>query len=227
LHGIAQESLLIEFPEGSEIQNKYQELPLHRAAERGHMLSTIQLLLHVFPEGSKVEDTNGRLLLHCACDFHHKDIIGKLPIDIAFKKGNCATLLSLLIKDKKKYDEEQKKYQDKLEQERQQIKKSFETEAASLKQQVDHMKKHNRLLQEARRLEAKLLQFETEVTSLKQQVDLSKKRNKEARRLEAKLLSKLKNGDDWKVQDLKSILQSLNARLNAKKTQFQPGSQHS
>jgi hypothetical protein len=104
--------------------------------------------------------------------------------------------VAALIKDKKKYDEERKKYQDNLEQERQRIEKSFEKEAASLKQQVDNAQKHNRL-------------------------------HEETRKSEAKLLSKLTNGDDWAIQDLKSILQSLNARLDAAKSQFQPGNQPS
>jgi hypothetical protein len=210
---------LKEYPEGSKIQNKYGRLPLHRAARKGH-LSTVQLLLQVFPEGSKVEDKHGNLPIHWACDcltdtdelgqlvgqladaypegLHHKNKEGSSPIDIAVTRRNTRVVRSLalkeieidaaLIEDKKKYDEERKKYQDKLEQ--------FETEVASLKQQVDHSEKRNRLLEETRKSEAKLL-------------------------------SKVQNGDDWAIQDLKSILQSLNARLEAMKSQFQPGSQPS
>jgi hypothetical protein len=62
---------------------------------------------------------------------------------------------------------------------------------------------------------------------LKQHVDHAEKRIEEARRSEAKLLSTLKNGDDWAIEDLKSILESLNVRLDAMKTKFQPGSQPS
>jgi hypothetical protein len=105
--------------------------------------------------------------------------------------------VAALIKDNKKYDDERKKYQDKLEQERQRVEKSFETEVASLKQQVDHAEKRVHLLEEARKSEAKLL----------------------SRILET--------SDDWTIQDLKSILKSLNARLDAMNTQFQPGSQPS
>jgi hypothetical protein len=44
----------------------------------------------------------------------------------------------------------------------------------------------------------------------------------------SKLLSRLLHtGDDWTVQDLKSIAQSLNIRLDALRTEFQAGSQPS
>jgi myosin heavy subunit len=190
--------------------------------------------------------------------------------------------VAALVKDKKRYDEERNKYQDKLEQERRRIVKSFEREVNCLKQQVDHAQKHNRLLEEARKSEAKELegklaamkcekdlsksvlnehtkelekerksvaalikdkkkydeertkyqdkleQEKQEVSSLKQQVDHFEKHIEEARKSEATLLSRiLETGDDWAVQDLKSILQSLNYRLDAIKTQFQPGSQPS
>jgi ankyrin repeat protein len=219
-HRRAQAFLLKEYPEGSKIQNIRGELPLHCAAGRGH-LSTVQLLLQVFSEGSKVEDTNGRLPIHRACQcctdtdelgqlvvqladaypegLQHKDIEGNSPIDIAVSmEGNHDALRSLQKYDEDKEQFERKKYQEKLEQdERKRNEKSFEKEVVSLKQQINHSEKHNRVLQEARKSEAKLL----------------------SRLLEA--------GDDWAIQDLKSTLESLNVRLDAMKTQFQPGSQPS
>jgi ankyrin repeat protein len=213
----AQEFLLKEYPEGSKIKNNEGKLPIHCAAERGS-LSTAKRLLHLFPEGSKVADMYGCLPIHHACNYcrdtddmvqlvvqladaypeglQHKDTNGKLPVDIAVINENRAMIGSLalkekervvaLIEDKKKYNEERKKYQD----------ESFETGAASLKQQVDHAQKRMHLLGEMRKSEAILL-------------------------------SKLKNGDEWAIEDLKSILQSLNALLDAMKTELQPGSQPS
>jgi uncharacterized protein involved in exopolysaccharide biosynthesis len=105
--------------------------------------------------------------------------------------------VAALIKDNKKYDDERKKYQDKLEQERQRVEKSFETEVASLKQKVDHAEKRIHLLEEARKSEAKLLSRILEI------------------------------GDPWTIQDLRSIRKSLNDRLDAMNTLFQPDSQPS
>jgi len=66
---------------------------------------------------------------------------------------------------------------------------------------------------------------------LKEQVQHAKKRIQSfeaARKSESKLISRLlQSSDDWTIQDLKSITQSLNTRLDALKTQFQAGGETS
>jgi hypothetical protein len=223
-------------PEGVRTKNKYGSLPIHYpgpATPDGD--KSREFLLTQYPEALKVQNNWGRLPVHyAACRGFNA---------LKEEKKRVATLIEEMKKDddqrfeqnNKLHEVSTQRYEEALGQEKQQVailKDQVEKIVQNSKNELNEAKKRGTaLIIDNKEYVKQLEQEKNQNASLKEQVDRAEKRMQSfevARKSESKLLSKLLHtGDDWTVQDLKSIAQSLNTRLDALKTEFQAGSQPS